>query len=118
MNCYFYSHGINTLTYSHISAPVPVFPLNLSLYLSVLCCIRRRVSLYLSALCCIRRRASPVSFILSHSVLFTVSNTSVATTVTEWASDPVCLCVGLLDPDPAHVRRTRSDGWGRTNRSA
>src|SRR4029434_7010618 len=117
MNCYFHSHGINTLTYSHISAPVPVFPLDLSLYLSVLCCIRRRVilylcvlccirrrvslylsvlccirrrvSLYLSVLCCISRRASPVSLILSHSVLFTVSNTSVATTVTEWASDPV-----------------------------
>src|SRR4029434_9164048 len=103
MNCYFHSHGINTLTYSHISAPVPVFPLNLSLYLSVVCCIRRRVSLYLCVLCCIRRRVSPVSLILSHSVLFTVSNTSVATTVTEWASDPVSLCVGLLDPDLPHI---------------
>src|SRR4029434_9967170 len=105
MNCYFHSHGINNLTYSHISALVPVLPLNLSLYLSVLCCIRRRVSLYLcvlccirrrvslymSVLCCIRRRASPVSLILSHSVLFTVSNTSVNTTVTERASDPVSL---------------------------
>src|SRR4029434_612074 len=99
MNCYFHSHGINTLTYSHISAPVPVFPLNLSLYLSVLCCIRRR--------------ASPVSLILSHSVLFTVSNTAVATTVTEWASDPVSLCVGLLNPDPPLVRKRDSMDGGR-----